>query len=107
MIKELVLRRFKRFQDERFDVSGHVILAGPNNCGKTTVLQAVAAWALALRYWRTQQEQKSVAEKRSPKDFFYQPGGYYTWVPISRPAFAAVPLRSFDMLWNGGNRSDR
>jgi len=106
MIKEVVLRRFKRFEQETFDLSGHVILAGPNNCGKTSVLQAIASWALALRYWRSQQEQKSVAEKKSPKDFFYQPGGYYTWVPISRPAFAAVPLRSFDMLWKDRNYRD-
>ena len=35
MIREIVLRRFKRFASERFDLSGHVILAGPNNCGKT------------------------------------------------------------------------
>jgi AAA domain, putative AbiEii toxin, Type IV TA system len=106
MIKEVVLRRFKRFEEERFDLSGHVILAGPNNCGKTTVLQAIAAWALALRYWRNQQEQRSVAEKKPAKDFFYQPGGYYTWVPISRPAFAAVPLRSFEMLWKDRNYHD-
>jgi ABC-type taurine transport system ATPase subunit len=99
MIQKVVIRRFKRFANEEFDLSGHVILAGPNNCGKTTVLQAIAAWALALRYWRNQQEQKSVAEKRQPKEFFYQPGGFYAWVPISRPAFAAVPLRSFEMLW--------
>ncbi len=106
MIKEVVLRRFKRFEAETFDLSGHVILAGPNNCGKTTVLQAIAAWALALRYWRSQQEQKSVAEKKAPQDFFYKPGGHYGWVPISRPAFAAVPLRSFDMLWKDKSSKD-
>ena len=27
---------------------GHVVLAGPNNTGKTTLLQAIAAWDLAL-----------------------------------------------------------
>jgi recombinational DNA repair ATPase RecF len=48
MIKEVILRRFKRFQEERFDLSGHVILAGPNNCGKTTVLQAIAAWGVGI-----------------------------------------------------------
>lgn len=48
MIRDVAIRRFKRFESETLDVSGHVILAGPNNCGKTTVLQAVAAWALEL-----------------------------------------------------------
>jgi AAA domain len=106
MIKEVVLRRFKRFEEETFDLSGHVILAGPNNCGKTTVLQAIAAWALALRYWRSQQEQKNVAEKKPATDFFYKPGGHYAWAPISRPAFAAVPPRSFDMLWKDRSYKD-
>ncbi|MGI8604946.1 MAG: AAA family ATPase [Verrucomicrobiales bacterium] len=99
MIREVTLRRFKRFEEQEFDLSGHVILAGPNNCGKTTVLQAIAAWSLALRTWRAAQEHRSGAEKKPAKEFMYRPGGVYAWVPISRPAFAAVPLRSFDQLW--------
>jgi predicted ATPase len=87
MIKEIVLRRFKRFQEERFDLSGNVILAGPNNCGKTTVLQAIAAWALALRTWQRLND-------------YQRHAGTYTKVPIARQAFSAVPLRSFDLLWN-------
>src|ERR1039458_26363 len=100
MIKEVVLRRFKRLQEETFDLSGHVILAGPNNCGKTTVLQAIAAWGLALRHWRAATEQRSEAEKKPAKDFVYKPHGAFEWVPIARQAFSAVPLRSFDLLWN-------
>lgn len=99
MIREVVLRRFKRFEEVTFDLRGHVILAGPNNCGKTTVLQSIAAWSLALRHWRANQEQKSKAQKQSAKDFVYKPGGFYIEVPISRLAFSAVPLRSFDLLW--------
>jgi predicted ATPase len=86
MIKEVILRRFKRFEEETFDLSGHVILAGPNNCGKTTVLQAIAAWALALKTWRALND-------------FQRHGGAYTRAPIARQAFSAVPLRSFDLLW--------
>jgi len=86
MIKEVVLRRFKRFQQETFDLSGHVILAGPNNCGKTTVLQAIAAWALALKTWKHLND-------------YQRHGGSYTKAPIARQAFSAVPLRSFDLLW--------
>jgi predicted ATPase len=86
MIKEVILRRFKRFQEERFDLTGHVILAGPNNCGKTTVLQAIAAWALALKTWKHLND-------------YQRHGGSYTKAPIARQAFSAVPLRSFDLLW--------
>jgi len=86
MIKEVTLRRFKRFQQETFDLSGHVILAGPNNCGKTSVLQAIAAWALALKTWKGLHD-------------YQRHGGAYTKAPIARQAFSAVPLRSFDLLW--------
>ena len=86
MIKEVVLRRFKRFEQETFDLSGHVILAGLNNCGKTTVLQAIAAWSLALKSWKQLND-------------YQRHGGSYTKAPIARQAFSAVPLRSFDLLW--------
>ena len=106
MIKEVILRRFKRFQEERFDLTGHVILAGPNNCGKTTVLQAIAAWSLALRIWRSETEQRSVAELKPTKEFVYKPRGQFEWVPIARQAFTAVPLSSFEMLWKDRDYND-
>lgn len=90
MIREVVLRRFKRFEEETFDLGGHVILAGPNNCGKTTVLQAIAAWSLGLKRWRELND-------------FQRHGGGYTHAPIARQAFASVPLRSYDLLWKDRN----
>lgn len=90
MIREIVLRRFKRFEEERFDLNGHVILAGLNNCGKTTVLQAVTAWALGLKRWRELND-------------FQRHGGAYTRAPLARQAFSAVPLRSYDLLWKDRN----
>lgn len=46
MIKELHLQNFKRFRDETFvfHPTGVTLLAGGNNCGKSTVLQAIAVW---------------------------------------------------------------
>ena len=52
MIRKLILRRFKRFQEETFEFPGHIVLAGPNNTGKTTVLQAIAAWEFARNRWQ-------------------------------------------------------
>ena len=85
MINAVRIRGFKRFEDIEFRLPGHVVLAGPNNTGKTTVLQAIASWALALRRWR------------ELNDFNSRQG--YTRAPIARHAFSAVPLRSFDFLW--------
>ena len=85
MIHTVRIRGFKRFDEVEFHLPGHVVLAGPNNTGKTTVLQAIASWSLALRRWR------------ELNDFNRRRG--YTWAPIARQAFGAVPLRSFDLLW--------
>jgi predicted ATPase len=87
MIQRVTIRRFKRFDEVAFDVPGHIVLAGPNNTGKTTMLQAVAAWSLALNRWKQLND-------------YQRHGGAYPKAPIARQAFSAVPLRAFDLLWN-------
>ena len=85
MIHTVCIRGFKRFKEMEFHLPGHVVLAGPNNTGKTTVLQAIASWSLALRRWR---ELNNFQLRRG-----------YARAPVARQAFSAVPLRSFDLLW--------
>jgi energy-coupling factor transporter ATP-binding protein EcfA2 len=92
MIRKVTLRNFKRFDDITFTLAGHVVLAGPNNTGKTTLLQAVAAWALAYGKWR------------ELNDFNPRRNGY-AWQDLERLAFSAVSLRSFDLLWRNRQRS--
>ncbi|MFQ5352465.1 MAG: AAA family ATPase [Candidatus Binatia bacterium] len=48
------LRYLKRFEDEKFDLSDTIVLAGPNNSGKSTLLQALAVWNLAIQRWRVE-----------------------------------------------------
>jgi len=87
MIQSVAIRRFKRFEEVAFDLNGrHVVLAGPNNMGKTTILQAVSAWTLAFTKWKERND-------------FRKHGGWYAKVPIARQAFSAVPLRRFDLMW--------
>ena len=87
-ISKVVIRNFKRFGGETtFDLPGHIVLVGPNNCGKTTFLQAVATWSFALDYWLQRTPDKN------PRRAFQK-------VPIARQAFASVPLRAFDLLWS-------
>lgn len=85
MIHTVRIRGFKRFVDATLKLPGHVVLAGPNNTGKTTVLQAIASWALALHRWRELND--------------YNRRKAYTYAPLARQAFTTVPLRSFDLLW--------
>lgn len=86
MITELTIRNFKRFDRLDFTLPGHVVLAGPNNTGKTTLLQAIAAWSLALERWRTAND--------------FNPRKGYITVPMTRGMFSAVPLRNFELLWS-------
>jgi len=88
MIKQVTLRYFKLFREETFNISDSIILAGPNNTGKTTLLQAMASWDLALHRWLAERgpESGSKARKR-------------TGVAIGRKDFTAIPLREMNLLW--------
>ena len=86
MIHTVRIRGFKRLgREAEFRLPGHVVLTGPNNTGKTTVLQAIASWFLALRRWREIND--------------FNPRKGYAYAPNARQAFTAVPLRSFDLMW--------
>lgn len=87
MIQQVTVRNFKCFSEQKFDLTGSVVLAGPNNAGKSTLLQAIVAWRLGLDRWQAQRQGGS-ASKRSG-------------VAITRTDFTAVPLRETNLLWEG------
>lgn len=91
MITKVVLRRFKRFKEIEVPLGDHVVFAGPNNLGKTTVLQAISAWSLAFSRW-------------SQRGDFARHGKFYSKAHITRQTFSSVSLRGFDLLWEGRNR---
>lgn len=93
MIRKVLLKGFKRFAEEEFALPGHVVLAGPNNTGKTTLLQAIAAWELGFRKWR---ELNNYNSRRHG----------YSWQELERLAFSPVALRSFELLWNNRQRGE-
>ena len=100
MIKKVTLQHFKMFRQETFEIADNIVLVGPNNSGKTTLLQAIAVWNLALRKW--------LAERRPVKPEI-QTGARLlkrkseaherTGVPITRKDFTALPLREMGLLW--------
>lgn len=86
MIRLVTLKGFKRFGDATFTIPNHVVLAGPNNTGKTTLLQALAAWELGFRKWK---ELNNFNPRRNG----------YSWQELERLNFSAVAVRSFELLW--------
>jgi predicted ATPase len=84
MIKRVRLVRFKRFIDETFDLTGNpVLLAGPNNSGKTTLLHALASWNLATTRW--------LAERGD--------SGGKRRIGVALDEFTSLPLREMNLLW--------
>jgi len=53
VIRAVTIRRFKQFEELTFQLNGmNMVLAGRNSTGKTTILQAIAAWSLAFQRWK-------------------------------------------------------
>lgn len=92
MIRLVTLKDFKRFGKVEFAIPGHVVLAGPNNTGKTTLLQAIAAWELGFRKWL------------ELNDFNPRLNGY-PWQELERLSFSPVAVRSLELLWTNRKRA--
>lgn len=90
MITKVTIKNFKRFESVTVPLGETVVLAGPNNSGKTTAIQALTVWRLVLTRW---------LEKRgdNPRSKARQRVG----VPITRPDMTAVPVREVRLLWHG------
>jgi ABC-type taurine transport system ATPase subunit len=86
MLTKLIARNFKRFGAVEIELGNPVVLIGPNNSGKTTVLQALALWDIGLRRWNEKRAGKVTPEKR--------PG-----VTINRRDLIAVPVPDANLLW--------
>ncbi len=52
LLHYLEIRNFKNFGElQRIELDHPAVLFGPNNCGKTTAIQAIAFWSQAVRTW--------------------------------------------------------
>lgn len=88
MITRVTIRNFKRIREAAIDLRDHIVFVGPNNSGKTTAIQALAVWRLALARWLEKREKsKSKATLR-------------TGVSITRSDLMVLPLRDMRSLWH-------
>lgn len=81
------IENFKRYGEiQRIELEHPAVLIGPNNCGKTSALQAIALWSIGLRTWRMESE-NSKAEKRLGK-------------ALNRLGIVAVPVPKTRHFWH-------
>ena len=85
MLTKLICRNFKYF-DELSRLGNPVVFIGPNNSGKTTVLQALALWEIGLKRWNEKRKGKTNPEKRSG-------------VAINRRDLISIPVPNAKLLW--------
>ena len=96
LLHYLEIRNFKRFGDtQRIELDHPAVLIGPNNCGKTTAIQAVALWSQAVRAWQEKKGQAPPKERTSTS--------------LNRLGIVSVPVQRTRYFWHNaavrtGNR---
>ena len=81
------IENFKRFGDkQRIELDHPTVLIGPNNCGKTSAIQALALWSQAVRTWFDARKDSSAREKTSTS--------------INRLNIVAVPVQRTRFFWH-------
>ncbi len=87
MITRLTLRNFKSVGEQVYDFTQFDLLVGRNNCGKSTVLQALAIWQFCVDEFHRSRRSGSKG------------------IQVVLPNFTALPLPEFNLLWK--DRTDR
>jgi hypothetical protein len=86
MIRRLILSNFKSFEEIDITLDPVTLFVGPNNSGKTTALQALTLWDLAVRKWWEQKSQGTAKQR--------------TGVTLNRQDLFAIPIPEIRLLWN-------
>lgn len=91
MIRWTKLTRFKRFPNQKFDFNptGVTFLAGPNNAGKSSLLQALAIWEFCRTVLDIERGRESLL-----RDYKGQGLG------MADDEFSPIALPSLKHLWN-------
>lgn len=96
LLHYLEIENFKRFGErQRIELDHPAVLIGPNNCGKTSAIQALALWSQAIKTWYDARKGSTAKER--------------TAAALNRLAIVAVPVQRTRFFWHNtqvrtGNR---
>lgn len=83
MITKLAIRKFKSIKGESYSFTNFDLLVGPNNSGKSTILQALAIWQFCVHEFHRRPKRSGTSG-----------------IQIVLPNFTALPVPEFNLLWN-------
>lgn len=87
LLHYLEIENFKRFGDkQRIELDHPAVLIGPNNCGKTSAIQALALWSQAVRTWYDVRKDSSAKERPATS--------------LNRLNIVAVPVQRTRFFWH-------
>ena len=87
LLHYLEIENFKRFGErQRIELDHPAVLIGPNNCGKTSAIQALALWSQAVRTWYDLKKDSSAKER--------------TATSLNRLNIVAVPVQRTRFFWH-------
>ncbi|WP_396268416.1 ATP-dependent nuclease [Ideonella sp.] len=87
LLHYIEIENFKRFGDkQRIELDHPAVLIGPNNCGKTSAIQALALWSQSVRTWYDVRKDSSAKER--------------TATSMNRLNIVAVPVTRTRFFWH-------
>ena len=95
MIERVVIRNLKRFKELDCRLAEHLVIVGPNSCGKTTLLQAIAFSSEIASHWA-----------RYNPDLARDEDGNYPSSNLGPNSVSSIPLADWDQLWPARDVTD-
>jgi ABC-type multidrug transport system ATPase subunit len=87
LLHYIEIENFKRFGDkQRIELDHPAVLVGPNNCGKTSAIQALALWAQSVKVWYDIRKESSAKERPA--------------TGLNRLNIVAVPVQRTRFFWH-------
>ena len=90
LLHYIEIENFKSFGPrQRIELDHPAVLIGPNNCGKTSAIQALALWSQAVKTWYDVRKDSSAKER--------------TATALNRLNIVAVPVQRTRFFWHNTN----